>query len=430
MNYVIECLACVVECAIIVRFCNNFLGFKNEKLTTIKSLSFYVLMTTENIVLSGIPGCEMLLIVILMLLIFTYSMLFLKGKIFQKILTATSPNLILLPINMIALNGFKLFFDCTIEDMSEGGDLRFLLIFVSQTSFFLICELILRIKRKNDFRLSGFQWIIQFFCFIISSVIAFSVWNIAVNSQYESNQFLLIYIMIAILNVLLFVLLNKMERNNIINEENRIIKLTLDTQKQLVTNAQEQYSKMKILRHDMKHCLTTTAGLLENGEVNRAKSYIESIIKQKIDTYAIAITTDNPVIDAVINNKLLECESKKVCTKCQIDTMLGNINEIDLSILISNLFDNAIEGCNGVEEPMIELTISRQKSFLYVIIKNTVADSVLTANPTLSTKKENKLLHGFGVKSIRELTKKYDGTLEFKEEGNLFIVEISLVLPD
>lgn len=430
MSFVIECLACIVECAIIVRFCNNFLGFKNEKFSTLKSFCLFVLLSTENCVLSAIPGCETLLIVLLMLIIFIYSMLFLKGKIIHKILIANCTNMILLPINMISLNAFKLFFNCTMENLGVGGSLRFLLLFVSQTSFFLVCELILKVKRKKDYLLTGFQWIIQFLCFIISSVIAFSLWNIAKDSQYENNQFLLIYIMIAILNVLLFVLLNKMEKNNIINEENRIIKLTLDTQKQLVTNAQEQYSQMKILRHDMKHCLTTTAGLLENNEVDRAKGYIESILKQKIDAYAIAISTDNPVIDAVINSKLSVCQNKGIRTKCQIDITLGNINEIDFSILVSNLFDNAIEGCKGVEEPIIEFTISRQKSFLYVIVKNTIASSVLSENPNLLTSKDNKLSHGFGVKSIRELTKKYDGTLDFNEEGNLFVVEISLVLTD
>ena len=68
-----------------------------------------------------------------------------------------------------------------------------------------------------------------------------------------------------------------------------------------------------------------------------------------------------------------------------------------MSILISNLLDNAIEGCNGADTPMIELIISRQKTFLYIIVKNTISDSVLSANPRLATSKVNKSAHGFVI---------------------------------
>ena len=110
--------------------------------------------------------------------------------------------------------------------------------------------------------------------------------------------------------------------------------------------------------------------------------------------------------------------------------MLGNVNELDMSILISNLLDNAIEGCGGADTPMIEFTISRQKSFLYIIAKNIISTSVLSANPNLVTNKDNRSLHGFGIKSIRELARKYNGTVEFREDGSFFIAEVCLSITD
>ena len=79
---------------------------------------------------------------------------------------------------------------------------------------------------------------------------------------------------------------------------------------------------------------------------------------------------------------------------------------------------------------MIELIISRQKSFLYIIVKNTISDSVLSANPSLVTNKDNKSAHGFGIKSIRELARKYNGTVDFKESESLFVVEICLSITE
>lgn len=429
MNYIIEILASVIECCVVVRFCNQFLGFRNDRLKFLKSLAFFILLAADNILLSQLSGFEILSLIILLALIILYSMLFLKGRLYQKLLTAVTPTIIILPINMITVNAFKAFSDCSAEELTTpGGDLRFSILFITKSAFFLICEALVKVRRKNHYLLSGFQWIIQLSCFCVSSVIAVSLWSISRTSGYSENQFLLIYIMIAVLNILLYALLSKMERDSVINEENRITQVNLAAQGQLVSNVQEQFSKIKTLRHDMKHCLTTTAVLLESGKIDSAKSYIESILNQKIDTSAGIIATGSPVIDAVVNSKLSECEKKKIDTKFRIDTMLGNINEIDMSILISNLLDNAIEGCDGADTPMIELIISRQKSFLYIIVKNTISDSVLSANPSLATNKVNKSAHGFGIKSIRELARKYNGTVDFKESGNNFIVEICLLI--
>lgn len=431
MNYIIEILASVTECCIVVRFCNQFLGFRNDRLTFLKSLAFFVLLAADNIFLSQLSGFEILSLVILLTLIFLYSMLFLKGRLYQKLLTSVTPTIIMLPINMITVNAFKAFSDCSAEELTApGGDLRFSILFITKSAFFLVCEALVKVRRKNRYLLSGFQWVIQLSCFFVSSVIAVSLWSISRTSGYSENQFLLIYIMIAVLNILLYALLGKMERDSVINEENRITQVNLAAQEQLVSSVQEQFTKIQTLRHDMKHCLTTTAELLESGKIDSAKSYVESILKQKIDTSAGVIATGSPVIDAVVNSKLSECEKNKISTKFRIDTMLGNVNEIDMSILMSNLLDNAIEGCDGADTPMIELTISRQKSFLYIIAKNTVSTSVLSANPNLVTNKDNRSLHGFGIKSIRELSRKYNGTVDFKESERFFIVEICLSITD
>lgn len=431
MNYIIEILASVTECCIVVRFCNQFLGFRNDRLMFLKSLAFFILLAADNIFLSQLSGFEILSLIILLTLIFLYSMLFLKGRLYQKLLTSVTPTIIMLPINMITVNAFKAFTDCSAEELTApGGDLRFSILFITKSAFFLVCEALVKVRRKNHYRLSRFQWIIQLSCFFVSSVIAVSLWSISRTSGYSENQFLLIYIMIAVLNILLYALLGKMERDSVINEENRITQVNLAAQEQLVSSVQEQFTKIQTLRHDMKHCLTTTAELLESGKIDSAKSYVESILEQKIDTSVGVISTGSPVIDAVVNSKLSECEKNKISTKFRIDTMLGNVNEIDMSILISNLLDNAIEGCCGADSPLIELTISRQKSFLYIIVKNTISDSVLSANPNLVTNKDNRSLHGFGIKSIRELARKYNGTVDFKESEGFFIVEICLSITD
>ena len=35
-------------------------------------------------------------------------------------------------------------------------------------------------------------------------------------------------------------------------------------------------------------------------------------------------------------------------------------------------------------------------------------------------------MHGYGITSIREISRKYDGTVNFREEGKMFIAEVWL----
>jgi sensor histidine kinase YesM len=98
----------------------------------------------------------------------------------------------------------------------------------------------------------------------------------------------------------------------------------------------------------------------------------------------------------------------------------------NMSILLSNLLDNAINGCQYSDEPRIDLEITRKKAYVQIIIKNSIPNSVLLQNPDLNTTKLEKSMHGYGIASIREISSKYDGTVNFREENDMFIAEIWL----
>ncbi len=89
------------------------------------------------------------------------------------------------------------------------------------------------------------------------------------------------------------------------------------------------------------------------------------------------------------------------------------------------MLDNSIIGCD-ITNPYIELKILQRKSMTYIAVKNTIAVSVLTDNPNLVTDKTNKSEHGYGIRSIKDIAKKYDGSVEFLEENGFFVAEVWL----
>lgn len=425
MNNIVEIAASLAECCIVVRLCNGFLGFKSDDLKWIKSGVLFILFALNNVFLSQLDGFENISIGILLFLSLVYSFVFLKGKIWEKLLVSIIPAITELPINLIIINTLSMLAGNDRSAVMPGGSMRFLGLLMSKIIFFILCEFIIKLKKKQVYRLSRFQQVIQLSCFLISVIIATLLWNVSREQDEVSLIFTVIFLLIVFLNILLYILMSKMQRDNITREELNLLKATLSAQEKLAVEVKERYTEMKTLRHDIKHYFTAAAELIAENKPDEAKKYIENIINEEINSTSAVIATGSAVIDAAINSKIASCEGKGIEIKCMIDTQLVGVNDMDISILLSNLLDNAISGCD-MTEPKIELVIQSKKSFTYVAVKNKISMSVLDSNPNLLTKKEDKSSHGFGIKSIKNIAKKYDGNEEFNEQNGYFIAEVWL----
>lgn len=425
MNTSIEIAASLVESCIFVKLCNGFLDFKSENGKWIKTAALFVMLALVDVFLCQLDGFENISIILLMLIMLTYAVVFLNGKLWEKLMIPIIPTITELPINLIVMSVFSSLSGNERADVLPGGAMRIPVLFFSKAAFFLVCEIIIRARKKSTYSLNAYQWVIQLSCFLISFIISSLMWNLFRGQEGTKPIFLIIFLLIALLNVLLYILMSKMQRDNKIKEEYKLLKSNISAQEKLALETMERYSEVRTLKHDMKHYLTIAAELISSGKTEEAKSYIESVLNEKIAPAGTVVNTGSAVVDAVINNKILLCSEKGIAVKCVIDTQFESSNDVDISILLSNLLDNAINGCN-LSAPHIELVISKVKSMTYIAVKNSIAESVLLNNPDFKTDKKDKSAHGFGIKSIKQIAHKYDGSIEFKEENGMFIAEVWL----
>lgn len=426
MNNMFEIIASLSESFIVVRLCNRSFEFKNRQMAWLKTAVFFIILSADNIFLSQHSGYETVSLILLLLATFGYVMIFLNGKIYEKILISMVPHITILPINLIALNVLRALTGVfTTEVIEPGGRLRVPLLIFTKLAFFFVCEFLIHIWKRNRYSLSSFQWILQLSCFVTTFLIGYLLWSIPVKND-DIPLYFLASIMIVILNVLLYIVMDKMQYDSVMEKKYEISRMNLAAQERFVDEARERYMEIRTLRHDIRHYLMATAELISIGRTAEAKDYIEKIIDEKINRAAGGIDTGSVVIDAVINNKIAACVKNNIEVKCMIDSRLNDVNEMDISILLSNVLENAISGCKGADSPEIELIMGTRKTFTYIIVKNSIAESVLIGNPNLETQKEDKSVHGFGIMSIRKVAEKYRGTVEFREENNTFIAEIWL----
>ena len=132
------------------------------------------------------------------------------------------------------------------------------------------------------------------------------------------------------------------------------------------------HKEMRGYKHDFHHHLQTLKGQLEAGEIERALAYIEQLDTQlmQVDTL---LKTGNVSLDAILSAKIAQAKAEAitVTVKANVPDIL-TISDLELSIVIGNLLDNAIESCRTVtEERFIRIFISMKGTMLYFSMLNT-----------------------------------------------------------
>lgn len=94
-----------------------------------------------------------------------------------------------------------------------------------------------------------------------------------------------------------------------------------------------------------------------------------------------------------------------------------------LRILFGNIFDNAIEAAEKVEDKFISLEIQKQGAYISIYMENSF-DGLF--DPELKSRKGEKHEHGIGMKNVRRIVEEYNGMMKCFVEENIFCCDILL----
>lgn len=189
------------------------------------------------------------------------------------------------------------------------------------------------------------------------------------------------------------------------------------------------YRQTRGWRHDFKNHLQTMQAYLEMGETQQLQNYLQELTED-YNTIDIALRTGNSMLDAILNSKLSIIRAKdiRVDVTAEVPARIP-VSDVDLSVMIGNLLDNAMEACLKVprERRFIRLYIARAKENLYIYVMNAADGSYRRQGGRyLSTKPLDS--HGFGLQRIDKVIKKYQGYRTREDEGDVFATEILIPL--
>lgn len=180
--------------------------------------------------------------------------------------------------------------------------------------------------------------------------------------------------------------------------------------------------------HDLKHQIAILRSEVGTGQ---KLEYLDRM-EQEIRAFEAQNKTGNEVLDTILTGKSLICQQEGITLTVVADGhALDFMDVMDLSALFGNAVDNAIEAACQVEDPeqrLVILSVTRQKGFLSIRLKNRYESEPVANGILPETTKQNKLYHGYGMKSMRSTVEKYGGTLSFNGTGGWFDLDILIPL--
>lgn len=200
-------------------------------------------------------------------------------------------------------------------------------------------------------------------------------------------------------------------------------------QKELIeTHYQEvetMYRQMRGWRHDYRSHIQAMKAYAASGDMEAVKKYLD-LLDTDLNTVDTAVKTGNSMADAILNSKISLARAKNIPVHADADIPVKlNMSELDLCIILGNLFDNAIEASLQLPEGqrLIRIYMDMKNTQLYISFTNFTAGKKMTKRGRLfqTTKGAGR---GLGLMRIDEIIERLDGYLSRNSEDGAFTTEI------
>ena len=175
--------------------------------------------------------------------------------------------------------------------------------------------------------------------------------------------------------------------------------------------------------HDLKHKLNAYSEILPKEELDE--------LKKNIDIYDSSIKTGNNVLDTILTEKNLLCSVYGISLTCLGNgKLLSFLSTVDIYSLFGNIIDNAIDAVKNMKEEgkkIISINFEGKGDYLIINTMNYYTGNLnMVDGVPETTKNYEQGYHGFGLKSIKRLSEKYDGNMVVSTDDGIFSLSISL----
>jgi len=299
---------------------------------------------------------------------------------------------------------------------------------------FMFLFLLARVRSKNDntpmpLPVMGIATVLML---MVNSFVADDFTSPFIISSDVAKPVLLILVLLTVW-LLFFLRVTRKERDgfkalNKINEE------LVDSQTKYFEASAKADSEIRAIRHDMKNNIQVLMLLLEQGEHDKMREYLEEM-GENLTSADISAHTGNTIADSIIAEKTAKAEALGLSFECSGRITDIEISPVDMCKMLANLLDNAIEAASAPElseiedsQKIIKLVFKKTDNFFMISVTNPCIRAPQIKDGKIVTSKKDSKNHGFGIHNIETAAAVYGGELnvscEEKQYGFLYRAEI------
>ena len=297
--------------------------------------------------------------------------------------------------------------------------------FLSQTSltFFTSFIFVGLLKFINAKRNTGFSFQTKycwFYFFPLSHLITNVIFQLLSNNLTDidfSNRLgittSVIFVCLIVIDFALIFFIDHFENLEIQNVQNEITKTKNELDYSQIELLKAEKQNFRKIKHDYLNFLTVAQGLIEIDQKEKALSLLKDTTNELMNISNIPLCS-NETINTALYIKQNQAKQSGIDINVNItENHPLKLSEYDVSRILFNLLDNAIEAVNEIEisEKNINLNIEINEDYLLISCSNLCSGKKTYRSPE----------RGNGIKIIKDIVKKYKGTFEFiiKDTNNL-----------
>lgn len=191
--------------------------------------------------------------------------------------------------------------------------------------------------------------------------------------------------------------------------------------------------KIKALRHDIKHHLSELMLLANKHDVAEIQKYIDEMNSFLKNPNEI-VSSGNLEIDSVLNFMLQKAEKELKTVDIKVMLPEKVRHSFDINVMLGNLLENAIKAAGKTENKYLSVHIKLKRGILKVKIENSFESSYILRkeqnrkDTILKTTKPFTEQHGIGLKNVKKIVEKYNGTMAVTAQKGIFCVNLLLYM--
>ncbi len=421
MEVIYNITSSILQLMIVHSFFSLF-GIKkknNKPKDIIIIVSFVTLTTLFTLFIKEQTFFTILVTLIIILYSFKFYMNIIK-RIFSVVLICA----LLLMFEVVFGLLISLIYDSTIAQMQTDLSIYIQCILFSKLSLLAIIKFISNLYKPKNNNISIPILITLVFLPITTFVIIYTLTYYVYDEDNSAIRFFIMLssFLVVISNIFVFYTFDYIQKQDEQKNNLKLQAMQVKLEYQYYVDLSEKQLLSNKTLHDLKNELFAIRSML-NVDSKMVKEEIDRICNIVTDAHSKEITGIES-IDSLLASKIIVAKSRDI--KIEIISFISKINPnsiIDLTIIFGNLMDNALEACEKVAtNKFINLEIRQIKNNLIIKVENSSIDNDFNNKTT----KENKYLHGFGLKNVKDICDRYEGIMEFGIKNNVFIINIAL----